>query len=336
MTHETPSIQASGFAALNDALAQVANRLKVAGLRERSIEGYISHVCRFSDWFSAARGRSASVSDLTTANVDEFLATLIRRGTAAGGPYSPSSIGHAVSQLRAVAGHLARAVGLERNPLAGLKTVRPSGTRDGDAVTDNEIRMVIHSLNAAPSLLQRITLAIILLGYECGPRTSELVAIETGEVISALVDGRKVGAFVSIEHPAKRGAKRLLPLGVRAEEFLDELVGHRTHGPLFVSARGAALSGHTVQERLALLSRRVGLEAPLTIQRLRRTAASWQAAYGASSGHLDSVFGWRPNPRDVKSGHYIKPTPAQLLHAHQTLLSPLDRLELRSGPLNLR
>jgi hypothetical protein len=43
------------------------------------------------------------------------------------------------------------------------------------------------------------------------------------------------------------------------------------------------------------------------------------------------VFGWAPNPGDVKSGHYVIPTIPQLLHAHQTRLSPLDRLELRVG-----
>lgn len=66
-----------------------------------------------------------------------------------------------------------------------------------------------------------------------------------------------------------------------------------------------------------------------------RATALWQDAYGASSGHLDTVFGWQPNPVDVKSGHYIKPTLTQLLIAHQTQLSPLDRLAHRVGLLPL-
>jgi hypothetical protein len=102
---------------------------------------------------------------------------------------------------------------------------------------------------------------------------------------------------------------------------------------LFPSRDGTSLSPERVGDRLSVLGKRCGVA--LSPQRLRRSAASWQSTYIASSGHLDTVFGWEPNPADVKAGHYIKPTLSQLLIAHQTQLSPLDRLELRVGPLPL-
>jgi hypothetical protein len=89
-----------------------------------------------------------------------------------------------------------------------------------------------------------------------------------------------------------------------------------------------------VRDLVSEAGKRAGVE--LTPQRLRRTAASWQATYGAASGHLDTVFGWVPDPADVKSGHYVKPTRTQLLYAHQTRLSPLDPARAAGGPPALR
>jgi hypothetical protein len=84
---------------------------------------------------------------------------------------------------------------------------------------------------------------------------------------------------------------------------------------------------HAIRDRLQGVSGKVGFD--LCPQRLRKSAATWQATYGASEGHLDSVFGWEPTPLDFKSRSYIVPRPEQLLHAHQARLSPLDRLEAR-------
>ena len=139
----------------------------------------------------------------------------------------------------------------------------------------------------------------------------------------------ELGPVLDISSPAKVDRKRVLPLGVRAEDMILSIVGNRTSGPMFPGRDGGRTSVDAVQSRLMRIGQKAGIT--LNAQRLRRTAASWQAAYGASSGHLDTVFGWAPHPGDVKSGHYVIPTLPQLLYAHQARLSPLDRLELRMG-----
>src|SRR6185369_2581431 len=119
------------------------------------------------------------------------------------------------------------------------------------------------------------------------------------------VAGRVLGPVVTIRHPAKKGPVRTLPLGKVAEDIIRAVVGNRTEGPLFPSRTGEYLSVDGIRDLVGRAGKRAGIE--LSPQRLRRSAASWQDAYGASSGHLDTVFGWVPNPADVKSGHYIKP-----------------------------
>ncbi len=214
--------------------------------------------------------------------------------------------------------------GLPANPLAGLRAGKSTARRTADGLDDADLLGLKKG-----DAYDDVTRAIIALGYESGPRTSELVAMNVSDFIVARSDSVALGPALIVAAPAKVDRERLLPLGVRAAQIVREVVAHRAAGPLFPGRDGRRVTSDALQSRIARAGRRIGIE--LSPQRLRRTAASWQSAYGASSGHLDTVFGWAPNPADVKSGHYVIPTVPQLLFAHQTRLSPLDRLELRTG-----
>lgn len=308
----------------------VASRLLVAGRSQRTSDEYIDESRAFGRWSFACLGREATVADLTVDNATKYVAEGLKRAQGLGRPWTKDTVGHHVGQLRAFAGHAAALAQLPANPLAHLvgpeRTKR--GDRSGDGLEDDEVFAVLASVQPT-RLGGLVDRALFVLGYEAGPRRSEFAAMEVTDLRLAERNGQSLGWVIDVRGPAKRGLPRTLPLGVRAEEVLRELVGHRTSGPLFPSRDGTPLSGKRIGERLAQLGDRVDVH--LTPQRLRRSASSWQSTYGASSGHLDTVFGWAPNPLDVKSGHYIKPTLTQLLIAHQTQLSPLDRLEHRLG-----
>lgn len=313
---------------LRDAVGHVKSRLRVAGLRGRTIDEYLDEASTFDSWFFETRGRPAATSDVTVINVDRYVIALQDLAKARGRAWVPSTRSHHAGQMRAFAGHLAVVCGLPANPLSGMRAGKKSSRREADALSDQELLAVLGALDPRRAF-DRVTGAIVALGYEAGPRTSELAAMDVADLATATRGGVDLGPIVKVTTPAKVDRERVLPLGIRADDMLRPVVGNRTSGPLFPARDGGWMTPDALQARLVRAGDRVGVR--LNPQRLRRTAASWQAAYGASSGHLDTVFGWAPSPGDVKSGHYVIPTIPQLLHAHQTRLSPLDRLELRTG-----
>lgn len=306
----------------------VRARLTVAGKRPRTIDEYVDEATSFDKWFESAHGRPAEVADMTVISVDRYVLALAELGRRQGRSWEPATITHHVSQMRAFAGHLAVVCGLPGNPLAGIQAGRQSSRRQADALSDQEVLAILDALDQRRTF-DIVTRAIIALGYEAGPRTSELATMDVADFAIAMSADIELGPVISVTVPAKVDRERVLPLGVRAEDLIRPIIGKRKAGPLFPGRDGGWMAPRALQARLVRAGQRVGVR--LTPQRLRRTAASWQAAYGASSGHLDTVFGWAPNPADVKSGHYVIPTIPQLLYAHQTRLSPLDRLELRTG-----
>ncbi len=326
---------------LSSTLTLVQNRLRVAGRRTSTQTQYMDDATAFIAWFEATWNRDPVVADLTVRNTDEYLLARESAADGRGAPWSAGTIGHYQANLRAFAGHLADACALPDNPLAtksakaAKRPTRGRTERIGDGLLDQEFLAVFAGLDPAGPY-DVITRGIVALGYEVGPRTSELVMLDVADYRIAMVEGLELGPVIALRRPAKTSPARTLPLGVRADDYIREAIGNRTSGPLFPGRDGRQMTVRAMRDRLSRAGKRAGLI--LHPQRLRRTAASWQGAYGATSGHLDRVFGWEPDPRDVKSGHYIIPTVPQLLHAHQERLSPLDRLELRltskgRGPL---
>jgi integrase len=312
----------------------VEERLVVGRRSQRTRDEYLDEARLYGAWWLERFGREATLADLTLERAGSYLATAISAAERRGRAWSDDTVAHHASQLRAFAGHAARIAGLPHNPLSGILAARRTNPADrtGDALEDDEVVAVLGSIGGS-SLGDVVDRALFVLGYEDGPRKSEYAQMVLSDFRLAERNGLPLGWVVDVRNPAKRGSPRTLPLGVLAESVLRELIGHRTAGPLFPSRDGTPLSADRIGDRLAELGKRAGVH--LTPQRLRRSASSWQSTYGASSGQLDTVFGWRPDPADVKSGHYVKPTLTQLLIAHQTRLSPLDRLEHRSGPLPL-
>jgi site-specific recombinase XerC len=316
---------------LADALEIGERRMRVAGLRATTADEYLDEGRAFVAWFRATYGRAPGLADLVTREADRYIIASLARADERGTPWSEGTRDHHIRQLRALAGHLAGANDLPGNPLKGMTTKADRhesrrSIRKGDGLDDDAMRAIVGALDPRGPV-DLVTRGIILLGYEGGPRTSESPRLQVEDVREVCVAGRVLGTVVTIQDPAKDGPQRILPLGVRATEVLREVIGNRTSGFLFPNRSGRQLTVKTVRDRLMRAGGKVGVD--LCPQRLRKSAATWQATYGASEGHLDTVFGWEPTPLDFKSRSYIVPRPEQLLYAHQARLSPLDRLEAR-------
>jgi integrase len=317
---------------LEDVIETVERRLTVQCAAKRTHLEYREEAEAFGAWFRFASGEAPMLTHLTVATAERYLTDAMQAAQERGRPWAKDTVAHHVRQLRAFAGHAAAACGLPANLLASLAgpAVTKRDGRVGDALEYHETVALFGHLNAGIGR-DLVAAGLLALGSEVGPRTSELGRAEVPDFTMAVLDGQILGPVVTIRHPAKNGPVRTLPLGRAAETVIRQVIGTRTDGPLFPSRTGAYLSVDGIRDLVSRAGKRAGIE--LSPQRLRRSAASWQSAYGASSGHLDTVFGWVPDPGDVKSGHYIKPTVSQLLHAHQERLSPLDRLERKMGRL---
>jgi integrase len=317
---------------LADIVEMVERHLRIEFHAQRTRAEYREEAEAFGAWFEFAVGRPCTLADLDVLRADQYMVAYMEMAEERGHPWAIETVGHHVRQLRAFAGHVAAIVGLPANPLAALASppVTKRDARVGDALEYHETVAVFANLNAGLGR-DLVAAGLVALGSEDGPRTSELAAAEVGDFSVATMEGAVLGPIVTIRHPAKKGPVRNVPLGRVAANIIRALIGNRTEGPLFPSRTGVPLSADGIRDLVGRAGARAGVQ--LSPQRLRRSAASWQSAYGASSGHLDTVFGWVPDPADVKSGHYIKPTLSQLLLAHQERLSPLDRLEHKVGRL---
>jgi integrase len=313
-----------------EVIEMVERHLVIAFAAKRTCAEYREEAEAFGAWFEFTFAEAPTLAHLVVGAADRYIADSMLAADERGRPWAKDTVDHHVRQLRAFAGHAAAACGLATNPLASLSG--PGATkrdeRIGDALEYHETMAVFAGLNAGLGR-DLVAAGLVALGSDVGPRTSELARAAVPDFGLAVVGGQVLGPIVMIRHPAKKGPVRTLPLGKAAEDVLRAVIGNRTEGPLFPSRTGAYLSVDGIRDLVGRAGRRAGIE--LSPQRLRRSAASWQDAYGASSGQLDTVFGWVPSPADVKSGHYIKPTLSQLLLAHRERLSPLDRLEHKMG-----
>jgi site-specific recombinase XerC len=317
---------------LAEVTPMVERHLVVNFAAKRTRAEYREEAEAFDTWFEFTYARASTLADLTVANADLYLVSSMTAADERGRPWAKDTVAHHVRQLRAFAGHVAAVFGLAANPLATLSgpPVTKRRNRVGDALEHHETMAVFANLKPGRGR-DLVAAGLFTAGSEVGPRTSELARAEVSDFSMAAPFGTLLGPVLTIRHPAKNGPVRTLPLGRVAEDVLRAVIGNRADGPLFPSRTGDFLSVDGIRDLVGRAGDRVGLS--LSPQRLRRSAASWQATYGALSGHLDTVFGWAPDPADVKSGHYIKPTLSQLLLAHQERLSPLDRLEHKMGRL---
>ena len=147
---------------------------------------------------------------------------------------------------------------------------------------------------AEPDLLARRDAAIFELFYSSGLRLSELVGLdiayakELGYLSSGWIDLASCEVTVT----GKGNKRRTVPVGSKARDAIatwlagrDRLVKADPH-PLFLSSRGARLSGRTIQSRLKAHAVHAGIPAHVHPHVLRHSFASHMLQ---ASGDLRAV-----------------------------------------------
>lgn len=229
--------------------------------------------------------RGTTIETLVALQVRRFAATLHGRGLA------PRSIARALSSWRGYFAWLALYENGPTNPVVDVKAPK-LGKRLPKALSEEwtmrllekPARTPVRDDAAVDARVDAATrdLAVFELFYSSGLRLSELVDLD----LAYVKDARHVSrgwidlASAEVTVTGKGSKRRTVPIGSQAREALVAWIAVRPRfvrddpHPLFFSARGARLSGRTIQSRLKAHAQAAGVPAHVHPHVLRHSFAS--------------------------------------------------------------
>lgn len=221
----------------------------------------------------------AEVEGLKEADIRRFAAKLHARGLA------PRSIARTLSAWRGYFGWLATYEDAKRNPVAGVRAPK-LGKRLPKALPEDLAMQLLDAPPVEDETVDPVAAtrdqAVFELFYSSGLRLSELVSLDVAPSADRLHPslGWIDLAESEVTVTGKGGKRRSVPVGAKAVaairawlEIRGSLVRDDPH-PLFLSSRGARLSGRTIQTRLKAHARHAGIPANLHPHVLRHSFAS--------------------------------------------------------------
>lgn len=224
-----------------------------------------------------------AIEALRSPQIRRYAAKLHARGL------GPRSIARALSAWRGYYTWLARYEDATDNPVADVHAPK-LGKRLPKALSEDLTMRLLDAphqnenagANAEADRFARRDAAIFELFYSSGLRLSELVGLdiayakEPGHASSGWID--LVGGEVTVT--GKGNKRRTVPVGSKARDAITQWLAERDAcvkadpHPLFLSARGARLSGRTIQSRLKAHAQRAGMPAHVHPHVLRHSFAS--------------------------------------------------------------
>lgn len=209
---------------------------------------------------------------------------------------------------------------LTHSPAASVRRPRVSDESQAVGLTADELRRL---LAVAASHSPR-SLALAALLTFCGLRISEALGAQIRDY------GHDHGHRV-LKVTRKGGKTARVALAPPVVRALDDYLGDRTSGPIFVSADGTGPYGYRVAyEQLGRLCRIAGLPAGVTPHSLRHSYATESLRLGAALQDVQDALGHadpRTTRRYDRSRHNLDRSPNYLLAA------TLTRDDADAGPV---
>ena len=252
----------------------------------KTIEAYGRDVRQFLAFLAAHLGGAPSLTDLAAlapADVRAFLAA--RRAGNIGG----RSLMRTLAGLRGFARFLERqgkgklgALAAVRAPKIAKTLPRPLAVAAARSVADPD---VMAGDGKAPWIHARDA-AVLALLYGCGLRISEALGLKRAAI------GRRDTITVT----GKGGKERMVPLLSQVAKLIADYVtlcpyDLAEQGPLFVGAKGGALSPRLVQLLMARLRGALGLPDTATPHALRHSFATHLLARGGDLRSIQELLG---------------------------------------------
>ena len=197
---------------------------------------------------------------------------------------SGRSLARTLSAWRGFFGWLGLRGMVAANPCEGIRPPKSPKFLPNALSVDETARLLQPAEDDDPALAARDS-AMFELFYSSGLRLAELASLN----IDALTDARDEG---EVRVLGKRNKLRLVPIGSKAREALENWANHRTtmaaeeEPALFVSRRGTRISHRMIQLRLQQHALKAGLPRNVHPHMLRHSFASHVLQ---SSGDLRAV-----------------------------------------------
>jgi integrase/recombinase XerC len=248
-----------------------------------TVAAYRRDVLQFLGCAARLRGRSAeqlSPADLDLTSVRAFLADLHKQGQAR------ASAARKLSAVRAFGRYLRREHLVESEPAALVVAPRREQRMPAHLSVEEMTRLLEMPDAATP--LGRRDRAILELFYASGLRLSELVGLDlenlnlSARMVRVMGKGRK---------------ERLVPFNTSAKTALaawlkDRAVLLRARGePLFLNARGARLTGRSVQRLVARYVSGCSTRFGISPHALRHSFATHLLQFGADLRAIQELLG---------------------------------------------
>jgi integrase/recombinase XerC len=230
----------------------------------------------------------AALAGATSAEVRRYAARLHGAGLA------PASIARMLSAWRSFYRWLGQRGEVAVNPVQGVRAPRRAKRLPKALPVDRAVQLAAHEPDDRRLAIR--DKAIVELLYSSGLRLSELVGLDWRHFAADRAQPASAG-WIELEAAqttvtGKGGKRRSVPIGraaataLRAWLAVRGQVGGEDERALFLSMRGTRLSPRAVQQRLALLARRLGLGIHVHPHVLRHSMASHLLQ---SSGDLRAV-----------------------------------------------
>jgi integrase/recombinase XerC len=253
----------------------------------KTLEAYRRDVEQFLEFLTEHLGGRPSLKELTAltpADVRAFLAK--RRADGIGS----RSLMRTLAGLRGFARYLERnhkgrvaALAAVRAPKIGKTLPRPLPVTAARRIADSELHA---DENAEPWIHARDAAALALL-YGSGLRISEALGLSRADV---------AGSRDAITVTGKGRKQRMVPVLPQVQSLIAEYVALCPYdlppdGPLFVGAKGGALSPRIVQLTMARLRGALGLPESATPHALRHSFATHLLARGGDLRAIQELLG---------------------------------------------
>ncbi|MBI5483942.1 MAG: tyrosine recombinase XerC [Deltaproteobacteria bacterium] len=245
---------------------------------QHTLDAYRSDLSQMLSFVGREKGEAASAADVDHLLLRRFLSQLSRSK-------KKSSIGRKLAAIRSFFRFLLRRGTISKNPAELVATPK------------KEQRLPFHldidqatSLMEAPDETQKHALrdrAILELLYSSGLRVSELTGLNTGEIDLS-------GGMVRVM--GKGGKERIVPVGSRATEALQDYLEHRedfgrNNGPLFLNTRGGRINRRSVARIVDTHVLRIAAFKRISPHTLRHTFATHMLEGGADLRAIQELLG---------------------------------------------
>jgi len=271
------------------AIAAWLNRLgDERRLSPRTLEAYERDARQFMAFLAERLGAPPTVADFTDCAPADLRAYLARRRAEG---VEARSLQRALSALRSLARHLAREKGEAASALSAIRTPkaprrlpRPLKAADARAVTTTAPR----AGEAREQWVLARDAAVLALCYGAGLRISEALSIRRADA--------PIGAVDAVTVVGKGGKARAAPIIAPIRDAVGAYLALcpyavKPDGPLFVGAKGGALSPRIVQLAMERMRGALGLPESATPHALRHSFATHLLERGGDLRTIQDLLG---------------------------------------------